>query len=110
MPFCELWKGCTMSFDNPLDAQHVLDASGCSCGRHSTQSEHDKAAVQTSDERLARMVQSAVVRALFPEDESRRAFLRAVGASTTLAAISQFFPLGMATEVFAQGAAPEKRI
>ena len=55
------------------------------------------------------MVQSAVVRALFPEDRSRRAFLRAVGASTALAAISQFFPLGTATEVFAQAAVPEKK-
>jgi len=55
------------------------------------------------------VVESAVVRALFPEDEQRRAFLRAVGASTALAAISQFFPLGTAIEAFAQAAAPEKR-
>ena len=60
-------------------------------------------------QRLARVVQSAVVRALFPEDQSRRAFLRAVGASTALAAISQFFPLGTAMEAFAQAAAPEKK-
>jgi nitrate/nitrite transport system substrate-binding protein len=98
-----------MSFDNPLDAEQALNASGCSCGSHATQSEHDKAATLTSDERLARVVQSAVVRALFPQDQGRRAFLRAVGASTALAAISQFFPLGMATDVFAQGAAPEKK-
>ena len=35
---------------------------------------------------------------------ARRAFLKSVGASTALAALSQFFPLKTATEVFAQGA------
>src|SRR6202030_569341 len=44
-----------------------------------------------------------------PRDASRRALLSAVGASTALAAISQFFPLGLATEVFAQAPAPEKK-
>jgi nitrate/nitrite transport system substrate-binding protein len=98
-----------MSFDNPFDAGRTLDTGGgCSCGRHTTQAEHDKAPA-TADDRLARVVQSAVVRALFPEDQGRRAFLHAVGASTALAAISQFFPLGTAMEVFAQAAVPEKK-
>ncbi len=43
------------------------------------------------------------MRAMFPQDAGRRAFLKAVGASTALAAMSQFFPLATATEVFAQG-------
>ena len=42
-------------------------------------------------------------------DVARRAFLKSVGASTALAAISQFFPIQTATEVFAQGGAPEKK-
>ena len=49
-----------------------------------------------------------MVRALFPSDLARRNFLKAVGASTALAAISQFFPLGTATEAFAEGAPLEK--
>ena len=40
---------------------------------------------------------------------ARRAFLKSVGASTALAALSQFFPLKTATEVFAQGGPPEKK-
>ncbi len=96
-----------MSFDNPFDAGRALSRGGCACGKHATQAEHDSAA--SSDERLARVVQSAVVRALFPEDQSRRVFLRAVGASTALAAISQFFPLGTAMEAFAQAGPPEKK-
>ena len=52
---------------------------------------------------------SAVMRAMFPKDAARRAFLKSVGASTALAALSQFFPLKTATEVFAQAGAPEKK-
>jgi nitrate/nitrite transport system substrate-binding protein len=97
-----------MSFDNPLDANVALGRGGCGCGHHATQAEHDAAIAGSADARLSRVVESAVVRALFPEDHSRRAFLRAVGTSTAIAAISQFFPLGLATEVFAQ-AVPEKK-
>ena len=53
---------------------------------------------------------SAVMRAVFPQDAARRAFLKSVGASTALAAISQFFPLGAATDVFAQGAGGIEKI
>jgi nitrate/nitrite transport system substrate-binding protein len=44
------------------------------------------------------------MRAMFPKDAARRAFLKSVGTSTALAALSQFFPLKTATEVFAQSA------
>ena len=49
------------------------------------------------------------MRKIFPKDAARRAFLKSVGASTALAALSQFFPLKTATEVFAQGGALEKK-
>jgi len=97
-----------MSFENPLDANVALRRGGCGCGHHATQTEHDAAITGSADAHISRVVESAVVRALFPEDHSRRAFLRAVGTSTAIAAISQFFPLGLATEVFAQ-AVPEKK-
>jgi nitrate/nitrite transport system substrate-binding protein len=42
---------------------------------------------------LARCVESAVMKGLFGNDVNRRTFLRAVGSSTALAAISQFIPL-----------------
>ena len=98
-----------MSFDDPFDAGRSLRKRGCSCGGHASQAEHDTATLASADARTRRIVESAVVRALFPEDRSRRAFLSAVGASTALAAISQYFPLGLATEVFAQAPAPEKK-
>jgi nitrate/nitrite transport system substrate-binding protein len=46
---------------------------------------------------------------MFPKDAARRAFLKLVGASTAVAALSQFFPLKTASEVFAQGGAIEKK-
>jgi len=95
-----------MSFQDPFDADRSLPKGACCCGCHATRDEHEGAI--SPDSRLLRVVEAAVVRALFPEDQTRRAFLRAVGTSTALAAISQFFPLGTATEVLAQ-AAPEKK-
>ena len=98
-----------MSFGNPFDADRSLQNGCCSCGRHRSQVEHEKAARAATDARTTRIVESAVVRALFPEDHTRRAFLSAVGTSTALAAISQFFPLAWAKEAFAQTPAPEKK-
>src|SRR5262245_48564197 len=97
-----------MSLQDPFDADRALARGGCSCGGHASQAEHDQATA-SEDGRLARVVESAVVRALFPRDHARRAFLRAVGVSTALAAISQFFPLGTAIDAFAQSATPEKK-
>jgi nitrate/nitrite transport system substrate-binding protein len=103
------------TFDNPFDAQRRLNRLGCSCGQHVSQSEHDRdaqlqcAAVESEDKRYEGVVASAVMRAMFPKDVARREFLKAVGASTAMAAISQFFPLGTATEVFAQKGPIEKK-
>ena len=101
-------------FDNPFDPRNRFSRSGCACGRHVSQIEHERDAnalqcapvesTSSDDKRYEGVVASAVMRAVFPKDAARRAFLKSVGASTALAAISQFFPLGAATEVFAQGA------
>ena len=104
------------SFDNPFDPDRRLDRTGCACGAHRSQAEHDAAqrqlqcvAIESEDNRYQGVVASAVMRAVFPRDAARRAFLKSVGASTALAALSQSFPLKTATEVFAQGGAIEKK-
>jgi nitrate/nitrite transport system substrate-binding protein len=105
------------TFENPFDPKHGLNRSGCACGRHVNQIEHERDAapalqctpVESEDKRYEGVVASAVMRAVFPQDAARRAFLKSVGASTALAAISQFFPLATATEVFAQGGTIEKK-
>ena len=91
------------TFDDPFDASRTLRRHGCSCGRHGSQAEHDGAAAGSDEARLGRVVEGAVMRALFPDDATRRSFLRGVGASTALAAISQLLPLGAVTEALAQG-------
>src|SRR5881227_2055775 len=104
------------TFDNPFDTNRRLHAGGCSCGQHVSEVEHEHAASAlrcepqpTEDKRYEGVVASAVMRAMFPQDAARRAFLKSVGASTALAAISQFFPLKTATEVFADTGTPEKK-
>jgi nitrate/nitrite transport system substrate-binding protein len=105
--------------DRPFDPDLSLHRSGCACGRHRSAAEHAEAArldlqcapaqPQSDDARYQGVVANAVMRQIFPQDAARRAFLRSVGAATALAALSQFFPLKTATEVFAQGGAPEKK-
>src|SRR5207302_968373 len=90
------------------------------CGQHRSSAEHDHAEralrcdqvqsqAESMEKRYEGVVASALMRAMFPKDAARRAFLKSVGASTALAAISQFFPLQTATEVFAAGGEPEKK-
>jgi nitrate/nitrite transport system substrate-binding protein len=102
------------TFDDAFDSERELKA-GCVCGQHRSAAEHDHAAralrcepVESADKRYEGVVASAVMRAVFPRDAARRAFLKSVGASTALAALSQFFPLKTATEAFA-AAVPEKK-
>src|SRR5690349_4389990 len=102
------------TFNDPFDADRTLQ-SGCVCGQHASAGEHEAALplrcepVESEEKRYEGVVASAVMRAMFPQDGARRAFLKSVGASTALAALSQFFPLKTATEVFAQAGAPEKK-
>src|SRR3954454_16327482 len=107
------------TFDNPFDSERDLLRSGCVCGQHRSAAEHDSAEQAlrcepvtpraSEDERYGGVVASAVMRAVFPQDVARRAFLKSVGAPTALAALSQFFPLKAATEAFAEGGPLEKK-
>ncbi|HTM74400.1 MAG TPA: CmpA/NrtA family ABC transporter substrate-binding protein [Pseudolabrys sp.] len=104
------------TFDNPFDPSRALNRSGCSCGRHNSQAQHEQDAArlqclpaESDERRYENVVASAVMRALFPKDIARRAFLQSLGVSTALAALSQFFPLKTATEVFASGGPIEKK-
>jgi nitrate/nitrite transport system substrate-binding protein len=85
-----------MSLNNPFDPNTTLQT--CSCGQHASQAEHELAEVDALNQRV---IQSTVMRALFPQDAERRNFLRSVGASTAWAAISSLIPFG-ALEAMAQ--------
>lgn len=93
-----------MAFENPFDPEVTLGR--CSCGRHANQNDHEHAAIQDEEQSTARVIEQAALRALFPEGPTRRAFLRAVGAGTALAAVSSLFPLGAATALAQDTKAP----
>jgi nitrate/nitrite transport system substrate-binding protein len=99
-------------FKDPFDAKTGLGRR-CSCGGAHAEADHDgltAAAVPSADEeRWNRVVDAAVLRAVFPADAKRRLFLKTVGAATAMAAISQVLPLGAAREAFAQSGKPEKK-
>ncbi len=94
------------AFRDPFNPDHRL-SSGCSCGEHASQADHDQAAaLGGTDDLAARLAETAIVKAVFGADPARRAFLRTVGTSTALAALSQFFPLAAAREAMAQAPGP----
>src|SRR5260370_4762027 len=104
------------TFNNPFDPERSLRSLGCSCGRHASEAEHEAAAqlqirasIESEQKRYEGVVASAVMRAMFPKDAARRAFLKSVGAATAVASLSQFFPLKTATEAFAEGGPLEKK-
>ncbi|HZF20576.1 MAG TPA: ABC transporter substrate-binding protein, partial [Burkholderiales bacterium] len=92
------------AFNNPFNPNVRLGAA-CPCGKHRSQAEHDAVLdvpeEGSPDALSGRVIQSAVMRALFPRDATRRRFLSAIGSSTALAAISGLVPLG-ALEAMAQ--------
>ena len=96
-------------FSNPFDSKVRLH---CACGQHASDAEHQASVSSSVGDSLEaqqnRVVEQAVMRAVFPQDALRRRFLQAVGAPTALAALSSVFPLALAKEAFAQGGKLEK--
>lgn len=93
-----------MSRFDPYDESKPLHL-GCSCGKHHSQSEHDASTQAAVDTLRARseteefeaysndFIEATLVKALFPQDDTRRRFLRAVGKGTAMAAISSVLPV-----------------
>ncbi|GIL40067.1 CmpA/NrtA family ABC transporter substrate-binding protein [Roseiterribacter gracilis] len=79
--------------------------SRCSCGAHSSQVAHD-ADVET---RFTAAIDEALLRAIVPDARTRRAFLRAVGAGTAMAALADVFPLHTARALAAETGPLEKK-
>jgi nitrate/nitrite transport system substrate-binding protein len=91
---------------NPFDSEIDLKNSSCGCGH--SHSENSKKPILSEEETLQNVVSKAVMTSLFPQDTKRRAFLKAVGASTAMAAVNSIFPTGLLTEAFAQTGKVEK--
>jgi nitrate/nitrite transport system substrate-binding protein len=94
----------------PFDPGSTL--GGCSCGRHADQAAHRAATTGTaqdvhdagsadSEAVWCDAVEAAAVRALFPRNAMRRAFIRAVGKSTAIAAVYSVLPIASLQQAFA---------
>jgi nitrate/nitrite transport system substrate-binding protein len=91
---------------SPFDADRPLMLK-CSCGRDHTVADHQQemsaAAATTELKRRSQtsefeaysneFIEATLVKAIFPHDEVRRRFLRAVGKSTAMAAIASVLPV-----------------
>src|SRR5882724_4012251 len=74
------------TFDDPFDSGRELTRNGCACGQHRSAAEHDHAErmlrcepvapAASEEKRYEGVVASAVIRAVFPRDVARRAFLK----------------------------------
>ncbi|WP_086386404.1 CmpA/NrtA family ABC transporter substrate-binding protein [Caballeronia sordidicola] len=84
----------------PFDGHTAL--GGCACGRHPSQAEHVRASATDADSLSRDFVEAAAVRALFPRDTARRAFIRAVGKSAAIAAVYSVLPISAMQEAFAE--------
>ena len=108
-------------FFSPYDADRPLMLK-CSCGRdHTLADHHAEVAADAAAVELRRRSESAefeaysnefieatLVKALFPQDEVRRRFLRAVGKGTAMAAIASVLPVGTMQAMAQDKAALEK--
>ena len=83
---------------DPYDADRPL-LMRCSCGQHGSDAEHAAATLRTRSESAEfeaesrNFIEASLVKALFPQDDLRRRFLRAVGRNTAMAAIGSVLPL-----------------
>ncbi len=100
----------TNNIFQPYDANQSLGQ--CRCGQHQSQSACDEAyawqqnlstnvsynGVETANRDF---VEATVVKALFPHEPTRRAFLKAVGSGTAMTAIASVLPLASLQEAAA---------
>ena len=90
---------------DPFDADRPLRLS-CACGQDHAPDEHDASldrtqAIHTLQERSESedflaysrdFIEASLMKALFPQDDTRRRFLRAVGKGTAMAAVASVLP------------------
>jgi nitrate/nitrite transport system substrate-binding protein len=108
---------------DPFDAERPLTMR-CACGRPHSVAQHiqdfgaaysapaaepsrlvSHGSLDAETQRANDFMEAALVKALFPQEPMRRAFLQAVGRKTAMAAIASLFPMG-AMQAMAQEKKP----
>jgi nitrate/nitrite transport system substrate-binding protein len=100
----------------PFDADRPMRL-GCACGKHASDADH-AAAESLSEVDLKRaanteelsndFIEATLMKALFPQDAVRRAFVKAVGAGTARAALASVLPVASLQAMAQEKRAPEK--
>jgi len=99
---------------DPFNADRPL-AMRCNCGAHQSEAEHAAAELRARSETTEfesysnDFVEASLMKALFPQDAVRRRFLRAVGRSTAMAAISSVLPMASLQAMAQEKGAIEKK-
>ncbi|WP_119291613.1 CmpA/NrtA family ABC transporter substrate-binding protein [Azohydromonas sediminis] len=102
---------------DPYDADRPLRLR-CACGGDHAPKDHARcatpatavAAAALDEERVGRdLVEATLVKALFPHEPLRRAFLKAVGRRTAMAAIASVVPLASLQAMAQERKPPEKK-
>lgn len=95
-----------MTIHRPFDPDQALFSTSCSCGKHASALEHDLASQKMVAEDIGNnFIEASLVKALFPSEVKRRAFLKAVGSGSALSVLSGFLPID-AIQAMAQEKGP----
>ena len=96
-----------MNSYRPFDPDRPLFSNRCSCGQHASELDHvnSLSAKMDVEQESADFLEASLVKALFPQEARRRAFLKAVGAGGAMSALSGFLPVG-SLQAMAQEKAP----
>jgi nitrate/nitrite transport system substrate-binding protein len=99
---------------DPYDADRPLRLN-CSCGQHASAADHAAGVLRARSETAQfeadsnNFIEASLMKALFPQDEVRRNFLRAVGRRTAMAAIGSVLPIASLQAMAQDKGAIEKR-
>ena len=98
-----------MNSYRPFDPDRPLFSNRCSCGQHASELDHANSlsVMMDAEQQSADFVEASLVKALFPQEDRRRAFLKAVGVGGAMSALSGFLPVG-SLQAMAQEKAPLK--
>jgi nitrate/nitrite transport system substrate-binding protein len=93
---------------DPYDADRPLMLR-CACGAHGSSAEHDAAMAADAQVHSNALIEASLVKALFPRDDVRRRFLKAVGRRSAMAAIGSVLPVAALQAMAQDKGALEKK-
>jgi nitrate/nitrite transport system substrate-binding protein len=90
---------------DPYDADRPL-LMRCACGESHAGTD---GCVPDAEQQTREFIEASLVKAIFPQEGVRRAFLKAVGRSTAMAAIASLVPIGAMQAMAQERREPEKK-